>query len=435
MKLNRGFSLWLVAWITLTLGFILLWDRVYKLSTIVDRSDSDGAAMENILDIASQTSFTASEWVIQTHPDPYYLRKFSELFSLVDELYYRSDDLPLDKDAMYESAFKGFINGLGDVYTTYMTATENTKFTVDMEGSKEFFGIWAAIQKTSDGIKIDEVYKWSPAFVSWLEPLDVIVEIDGQSTLSMNVNEAVDLIRWPKWTTVTLAVRKHFSNELVELTVTRDTITIPSVRASLLPLWTGSEKRALYIELSIFGDDTVDVLHRALDDVLVWGATYDALIVDVRGNWGWYLPKAIEIASYFLPKGVLVTTARYNAFQDETFLSMGKDRLVSRPTVVLLDRMSASASEIVAAALRDHIWAVLVGTQTFGKWSIQSLHDLPDGSSLKITIGNRYTPSDISVTGIGLTPDIIIPFDKEAFGMGVDSQLHAALDYLLTNIP
>jgi carboxyl-terminal processing protease len=434
MYSRRWFVLWLVAWVAFALWAVLLWDNYQTISSIFSQwagvvTHTEGMPRRS----AQNNDGVALDGVVQTHADEYYLRKFGELFTLVQELYYTSDKQPLDKDAMYESAFKWFLNGLGDAYTTYMTASENTKFTVDLEGSKEFFGIWAAIQKTDEGIRIDEVYKGSPAFSAWLEPLDVIVEIDGQSTMPMTVNEAVDLIRWPKGTPVVLDVRKHYTNDFVEVTVVRDTITIPSVRVSLLPFAPWSDNHALLIEVSIFGDDTIQVLNTALDEVLSWWKTYDALLVDVRGNGGWYLPKAIEVASFFVPKWVLITTARYSAFQDEKFISLGFDRLVSRPTVVLVDRLSASASEIVAAALREQIGATVIGTTTFGKWSIQSLHDLDDGSSLKITIGNWYPPSDISVTGTGIVPDITVPFDKEAFAWWVDNQLNAALEFLLTN--
>lgn len=357
---------------------------------------------------------------------------FSTIYQTLQQFYYPSQGEPLEKDAMFERAFKGFVDALEDPYTVYLTAPENIEFTEDMQGSREFEGIGAVIQKRDEGIQIDEVIKWSPAFQAWLEPLDIILEIDGESTLPLDVHQAVQKIRGPAGSEVELTVWQQRTNEIVDLSIVRGKVNIPSVKVDILPLNEQETRFGLYVELAIFGDDTTRVLQQALRELEEEypDQTYHGVIVDVRGNGGWYLPKAIEIASFFVPQGELITTARYRAYPDEAFVSQGYGLWEDVPIVVLTDRLSASASEIVAASLRDQRGATIVGTKTFGKWSIQSLHDLADGASLKITIGNRYTPLDESVTSVGLMPDREIEFDADGYVEGIDNQLLKAKEVL-----
>lgn len=162
--------------------------------------------------------------------------------------------------------------------------------------------------------------------------------------------------------------------------MTRDTIDVPSVTASIL---TGSENNILYLVVAIFGEDTIIKLRQEL---LQLSGSYEGIILDLRGNGGGYLPTAVELASFFLPEKEVVTTAKYAIFPDEVFTSEGYGNFQGKPLVVLVDGLSASASEIVAGALHERADAVLVGTKTFGKGSIQTIQPLSDGSLLKYTI-------------------------------------------------
>lgn len=345
--------------------------------------------------------------------------KFGELSQILDEQFYYT--WSIDPAKMNDNAFKGYIDALWDPFTTYFTSGENKSFNEDMQGAKNFEGIGAVIQKKEDAIMIEEVIKWWPAFKAWLQALDKIVEISGASTQSMTVDQAVNTIRGPKGTTIDLTVVRAASGNVERMTLTRDAISIPSVKGEA---YTIDGKKIVYIELSIFGEDTKNAFEQALEDTQASKSV--GIVLDLRWNGGGYLPKAVDIASYFLPKGTLVTTARYKSFPQEKFESAWYAMLQKKPVVVLVDGMTASASEILAAALREQGWAKLVWKKTFGKWSIQTIHEMQDGSSIKLTVGRRYPPSDKNVDKTWLEPDVDIAMDRDAFLSGVDTQLEQA---------
>lgn len=354
--------------------------------------------------------------------------RYDEVYQLLNQQFYYTGDIQEDK--MSENALKGYIDALGDPYTTYFSTEENKSFNEEMQWSKNFEGIWAVIQKKDDAIMIEEIIKWGPAFKIWLQPLDQIAEISWESTQNMTVNDAVEKIRWPKWTSVDLTVIKAGSWLIEKITVIRDAISIPSVSAERFDI---NSKQIVYIELSIFGEDTKDAFEQAVRES-GWSDDVDGVILDLRGNGGGYLPKAVDIASFFLKKWATVTTAKYRAYPPELFRSEWYMLFQNKPVVVLTDGMTASASEILAAALREDASAKLVGQKTFGKGSIQTVHDLEDGSSIKLTVGRRYTPSDNNVDKVGLIPDVEIAFDKDAYASGTDVQLEKAKEVIATEL-
>lgn len=355
--------------------------------------------------------------------------KISAIFEILD-LWYVDHQL-LDLEKMQDNAVKGFVEALGDPHTEYLTKKENSVFTEGMQWSQHFEGIGAVVSKKKDGVMIGEVLKWSPAFAAWLKPLDLILTIDGESTQALDLSEAVERIRWPKGTTVMLGIFREDEGEptLIDVEVTRNTIDVPSVEASLLSY---SGKQLLDIEVWIFGEDTIVKLR----EVIMWlTGQYEGVLLDLRGNGWWYLPTAIALASFFLPKNEIVTTAQYVAFPEEVLRSEGYGDFLWYPTVVLVDEMSASASEIVAWALQQRAGAILVGKKTFGKWSIQTLQEFVDGSMLKYSIGKRYLPNGQTIDKEWITPDREVDFDSELYlSWGIDTQLQQAQDVLVQRI-
>ena len=226
---------------------------------------------------------------------------------------------------------------------------------------------------------------------------------------------------------MTLTVFRERSSEVLDIVVTRDAISVPSVKVEEFEY---SGQNMLSIEIAVFGDDTKsaltkEIFERQMTDV-------DGIILDVRGNGGGYLQTAVDIASFFLEKGLNVVTAKYTTYPDEVYSSHGLGFLEGKPVVVLIDGLSASASEILAASLSVHLDAPLVGSVTFGKGSIQTLYEIDDGSSVKYTIGRRYTPQGVTVDQEGLKPDVEIEFDRDTYvASGVDNQLEQAKVELL----
>lgn len=361
--------------------------------------------------------------------DDAYVQKENYLYRLLDQRYY--DQAKVDRTQMQENALKWFVEAIGDPHTEYLTKQENEVFDESMEGTQHFEWIGAVVSKKKDGIMIAEILKWSPAFVAWLQPLDIIIQIEGESTQNVSLSDAVKKIRWPKGTVVKLWIFRQRAEwdepEVLEVEVTRWTIDVPSVKIELLPYSSGT---VAHIEVAIFGEDTIAKLQEALLQ-LDW--TYNAIILDLRGNGWWYLPTAVQLASFFLPKNEVVTTAKYTILPDEVLRSQGYEIFTGKQVVVLIDGMSASASEIVAWALQQRGRAVVVWTQSFGKWSIQTIEKLSDGSMLKYTIGRRYLPNDTTIDEVWLTPDVEVVYDRDLFLTGwVDTQIQKAIEVLET---
>lgn len=335
---------------------------------------------------------------------------FDELFDFIDAGYYYTDKI--DYEAMVQNARKWFIDALEDPYTVYLTPEENQVFTESMEWSQNFEWIGAVVTKKDNGVLIENVLKWSPAAAAGLMPLDIVLAVDEEPVDVLGLNEAVELIRWPEWTTVTLTVLRADETTIDEVDVVRAPINVPSVEFEQIT--TDSWSRILYASIAIFWDDTVEIFEEYISQP--WVANdIEGVVLDLRWNWWGYLPWAVDIASHFLPRNELVTVAKYSVYPDEEFRANGAATFLDVPVVVLVDGLSASASEIVAGALQQRSNAQLVWSQTFGKWSIQTIQENPDDSSLKFTIWARYLPDGSSVNEEWLTPDTELEIDFDLF--------------------
>ena len=358
--------------------------------------------------------------------------RFDAIYTVLQNSYYDVDKLNTGK--MLSSALKAYVDAIDDPYTIYMDSEQNSGFQEELKGSSDLEGIGAVISKKDYYIQIDEVIKGSPAFVAGLKMLDRIVMINTWITKSLDVNQAVNEIRGPKWSKVKLTIErvaKDWSKEIIEKDITREKLTIPSVNGKIIT-WTNGLSIG-YINISIIGEETENLLKNTLSELQT--QKVQGIILDLRGNWWWLLPVSVQIASHFIPKGKLVVSTKYTTFEDEKLLSEWYEGYQNIPMVVLVDWLTASAGEIIALALKEDIGAQLIGTQTFGKWSIQTIDEFPDGASLKYTVGKRYTPNGENINTTWATPDIIVKFDPDIYTHdGIDNQLEKAKQILGTMI-
>lgn len=345
--------------------------------------------------------------------------RFDEIYNLLQNSYY--DKEKLNSWLMIQSALKSYVDAIDDPYTLYMDIQQNSWFQTELKWEMNFEWIGAVVTKKDYYVMIEEVLKSSPAFDAWLIALDRIVMIDSWSTKDLDINQAVAKIRWPKWTKVKLIVeriKKDGQKEVLEKEVLRDKVLVPSVTSEIFT-W---KNKIWYINISIIWEETEKLLKQNINDFKNQNIKW--IILDLRWNWWWLLPIAVEISSHFVPKDKVIVTAKYKIFNDEIYSSKWYSDLQNIPIVILVDWMTASAWEIIALALQEQIWAKLVWTQTFGKWSIQTMEEFTDTTSLKYTIWKRYSPSNKNIDKIWITPDYIIEFDKDKYIKDkIDNQL------------
>jgi carboxyl-terminal processing protease len=330
-----------------------------------------------------------------------------------------SDSVSVEK--RIEGAIEGLVDSYGDPYTVYLPPSEAERFQEDIAGN--FSGVGMEVGMRDGLVAIIAPLPDTPAEKAGLLSGDVIVKIDDASTEGMRIDEAVSLIRGEKGTDVFLTIYREGETEFKEITVTRDTIVIPTIK-------TETVEGVFVIALYSFNGLAEQKMDEAVDEFRRSGA--EKLVLDLRGNPGGYLQSAVAIAGHFLPSGKVVVKEQSGIGEEKLFRSSGKPvkEFNQNSLVVLIDGGSASASEILAGALRDHGVATVIGSDSFGKGSVQELVELPDGSSLKVTIARWLTPNGVSISDSGLAPNISIertPADREA---DVDPQKDAAVRFL-----
>lgn len=332
-----------------------------------------------------------------------------------------STDPLTDEERMW-AAIEGLVASYGDPYTVYLPPEDSEIFESDIQGNFEGVGMEIGIR--DEVLTVIAPLPDTPAERAGILSEDVIVEIDGESTERMGVDEAVKLIRGEKGTEVMLAIFREGESELLEIPVVRDRIDIPSLE---------TEQRGGTFIIRLFNFSAVSEMQmqEALRAYVRSGAS--RIVLDLRGNPGGFLGSAVNIASYFLPVGKTIVREDFgNGEKERVYRSSGKtlEKFAPRKIVVLVDGGSASASEILAGALRAHGDATLIGTQTFGKGSVQELVNFRDNSSLKVTIARWLTPDGTSISDGGLTPDIEVAITAEDRSAGRDPQLERALEFV-----
>lgn len=342
-------------------------------------------------------------------------------FSSLNEVYSvlrAKFDGNIDTAKLIDGAKHGMVDALGDPYTTYFNAEEAKAFNSDLNGT--FEGIGAELGKTSGQLAVMSVIADSPAEKAGLEKNDIILKINGEDTSSMTVGAAVTKIRGDKGTTVKLTILRGDTTK--EYTITRDTITSPSVNSEILDGNVG------YMRISRFGDDTASLAKQAAEKFKAAGVT--SVILDLRGNGGGLLTAAQSVSSLWLKEGTTIVSQKTGGVTTDTLKAQGDAVLEGTKTVILVDGDSASASEIVAGALKDNKAATLVGEKTFGKGSVQTIESLTNGGALKVTIARWYTPNGVNINKEGIAPDKEVKQSDEDTKNGVDTQKNAALQLL-----
>ena len=331
-----------------------------------------------------------------------------------------SFDGELDDQKLIDGAKRGMVEAVGDPYTVFFTEEEAKEFLGELEGT--FEGIGAELSRKEGVLTIVSTIDGSPAKSAGLQAGDTILMVNDKPTSEWSVEEAVKNIRGEKGTTVKLTVARPGQDKALEFSVVRDQITDPSVKTEITADNIG------ILRITRFGQsDTVQLARQAAREFK--DKNVRGVVVDLRGNGGGYLEASVDIASLWLNNKVIVTE-RTGGVVIDTMKSRGEAILEGVPTVVMVNEGTASASEIVAGALRDNNAAKLVGTKTYGKGVVQDVRSLADGGSLKVTIASWYTPKGKNISKEGITPETVVDLTEEDVAAGRDPQKDKALELL-----
>lgn len=348
-----------------------------------------------------------------------FTQKIKYLENMIDEEYLGE----ISTDKLEEGVYAGLIYGLGDVYSRYYTKDEYEQESVITEGS--YVGIGVAMQKyTAGGVQIVECYKGSTAEEAGVKVDDVITAINGEDITDTELQDVVSMIKDNEDKDVVLTVQRK-GEDTQEITVKVSNVELPSVFGEMLDENTG------YIQITEFKGVTVEQYEEIFADLKEQGM--ERLVVDLRDNPGGLLNVVCDILRDILPEGLIVYTEDKNGNRSEETCD-GKNPL-DMPLAVLVNGNSASASEIFAGAVKDYGLGTIVGTTTYGKGVVQSIRQLSDGSAVKLTIANYYTPKGNSINKTGIRPDVEVELSPELLNQEEitheeDNQLQAALNSL-----
>jgi carboxyl-terminal processing protease len=328
------------------------------------------------------------------------LELFSNILSIVQQNYVDE----IDSSEAIEGAIKGLLISL-DPHSSYMKPDDFKELQVETKGS--FSGIGIEITIKDDLLTVVSPIEGTPAFKAGIEAGDRIIKIEGEATKEMSLVEAVKKLRGNKGTPVTISIHREGFLKLEDFTIIRDVIPIHSVRASILEPGYG------YARVTNFQRNTAGDLQKKLQELLGEGPLA-GLVLDLRNNPGGLLDSSVKVSDIFLDKGIIVSTKGRLPDQDIEFSAHSSGFGYDFPIVVLINGGTASASEIVAGALQDHKRALVLGTQSFGKGSVQTIIPMADGAGLRLTTARYYTPNGTSIQAKGITPDAIVPKVPEA---------------------
>lgn len=342
---------------------------------------------------------------------------FWEAWSKVTEKFAKRDSL--NYQDMVHGAIAGMVESLGDVYTVFMDPEEAKKFQDDISGFFEGVGMEIGIRDKQ--LQVIAPLEGTPAKQAGLRPGDKILRIHDTSTDSMTVERAVTLIRGPRGTSVTLTILREGWDEPRDFEIQRAVISVPSLK------WEMKEGNVALIKIFQFSEKAGRDFRKAASEIKAQGAK--RIVLDVRGNPGGFLQVAEDIAGFFLKAGEVVVIEDFGSQEGQVkHAAEGTAVFSETPMVVLINEGSASASEILAGALRDNRGIQLIGMKSFGKGSVQELEQLRDNSFLKITVANWLTPKGSFITDKGLEPDIEVELTDEDFESEKDPQLDKALE-------
>jgi len=348
-------------------------------------------------------------------PDQLNYSSVNQVYQIIKSQY----DGKLTTSQLLDGLKTGLANAANDPYTEYFNPTQAKAFNDELQGT--FSGIGAELGvNSSNEIEVIAPLAGTPAAKAGLQPDDIIVSVNGVNTSNLTVDEAVDNIRGPQGTKVTLQIVR--GQTPMTFTIIRENITVPSVNSKILSGNIG------YIQITQFSDDTSSLAQQAAQKFKDAGVK--GIILDLRDNPGGEVTAAVNASSLWLKAGQTIMVEKTGNTVVQTYTATGDDILQGIPTVVLINGGSASASEITASALHDNGDAYLIGTQSYGKGVVQQINNLSNGAEIKVTIAHWYRPDGKSINHVGITPDKVIALTQAEVQAGQDPQEDAAITYL-----
>ena len=345
------------------------------------------------------------------------IEKIDTIYGLIDTSYLED----VDKEQLQEGIYNGILESLDDPYSVYYTKEEFAEMMEDTSGTFEGIGAYLTQDPDTKDITVVKPIKDSPAEKAGMLADDVIVEVDGEDVAGQDLNLVVSKLRGPKGTSVKVGVRRAGEDDIITFDLKRGEINALTVDYEML------EDKIGYIAIGEFADATADQFREAFDDLEQQGMK--SLIIDLRSNGGGYVDTAVKVADRLVKDGVIVSVKDKHGLSYK-YEDAGDGNFLKVPCVLLVNENTASASEILTGALRDHGLATIIGTRTFGKGITQVIAPLDDGSGVKITNSNYYTPNGENIHKVGIEPDIELDYDKYK-DEGIDNQLEAAKEYLM----
>ena len=329
------------------------------------------------------------------------LKTFSEVLDMVEKNYVE----PVDNDKLMQGAINGMIKSL-DPHSSFMTADMYKELEVETRGS--FGGLGIEITILKDVLTVVSPIEDTPAYIAGIKAGDQIIRIDGKTTKDITITEAVKKLRGPKDTNVTITIMREGMTKPKDFVITRSIIKIKSVKSKLY------EDQIGYIRIASFQERTVDDVKKALREIETKARPLKGIVIDMRNNPGGLLNQSIEVSDLFLKSGIIVSTRGRSKGMESKAMAKDDGDEPTCPIVVLVNEGTASAAEIVSGALQDNGRAVILGAQTFGKGSVQTVIPLEDGAALKLTTAKYYTPKGRSIQAEGITPDIVVKLIRPA---------------------
>ena len=322
---------------------------------------------------------------------------FGDIFERIRAQYVEE----VDTNELIEAAINGMLTSL-DPHSSYMSPEDAADMRVQTRG--EFGGLGIEVTQEEGFVKVVSPIDGTPADAAGIEAGDFITHVDGKSLMGLNLDEAVDMMRGPVGSEIVITILREGTAEPFEVSIIRDTIKLTAVR-------TRTEGQTVVLRVTTFNDQTYANLESGLAESIEEAGGIDAVrgvVLDLRNNPGGLLTQAIRVSDAFLEKGEIVSTRGRNPEDGERFNATPGDLAQGKPIVVLINGGSASASEIVAGALQDHRRAVVIGTKSFGKGSVQTVMPLRGDGAMRLTTARYYTPSGRSIQALGVSPDIVV---------------------------
>ena len=349
------------------------------------------------------------------HRYDYIESKLTLIDQVIDKHYLYEDEI--DEEKLVEMIYLGYVAGLEESYTTYYTAEEFAEVMESSSGIYSGIGAYVSQNMNTGIITIVNPFEGAPAADAGVKKDDILFAVEGEEVTGMDLNMVVAKLKGEEGTRVNVTMYRPSEDEYMDFEIVRAVVNVPTVTHKMLDNHIG------YIQLTEFDEVTVDQFNFAVEELTAMGM--ESLIFDLRDNGGGLMSSVCSILETVLPKGLLVYTEDKNGEREEEWAK--NPDCIEVPMVVLVNGNTASASEIFAGALKDYDKAEIIGTTTFGKGIVQTIIPLKDGSAMKLTTSEYFTPDGIGIHGKGIEPDVIVEYDSEN---EEDNQLQAAVNYL-----